>query len=158
MTDLLLTEDGDLALQGGDFVLDTGLGSAVLRSIHTDRRASPEELARVGGGDPRGWWGEDAGDPIGSKLWLLAREKQTPQVLSRAREYVREALAWLVRDGIASAVEVVASFPDREKLRVEIRVSRGTAARWAHLWARPQPAFLDVSGLTLVVALGDAPR
>lgn len=158
MTDLLLTDDGDLAMQGGDLVLDPGLGSAVLRSIHTDRRASAEELARFGGGDPRGWWAEDDGDPVGSKLWLLAREKQTPQVLSRAREYVREALAWLVRDGIASAVEVVASYPDREQLRVEVRVTRGTAARWAHLWARPQPAYLAVTGLTLVVALGETTR
>ena len=46
--------------------------------------------------------------PAAFALWLLAREKRTPAVLARAELYVREALQWLVDDGVASAIAVAA--------------------------------------------------
>lgn len=153
MTDLLLTEGADIALAGGDLVLDTGLGSAVLRSLFTDRRATEDELVRLGASDPRGWWGETPGDPFGSGLWLLARQKQTAETLTRAREYAREALRWLITEGIASAVEVEAEYAAPERLALAVRVVRGTATRWAQLWARPQPARFSTTPLTLSVVL-----
>lgn len=158
MTDLLLTEGGDLALDRGDLVIDPGLGSAVLRSLLTDRRATAAELARHGSDDPRGWWGETPGDAYGSGLWLLAREKETQETLARAREYAREALRWLVVDGIAETVEVAATYPERGRLRLVVRVGRGKASRWAQLWARPQPAYLQLERLTLAVHLEEPRR
>lgn len=158
MTDLLLTEGADLALERGDLVLDTGLGSAVLRSLLTDRRATEDELARVGSRDPRGWWGEQPGDPWGSGLWLLARESQTPATLARAREYAEAALAWIVEEGAAESVTVNATYPETATLGLEVRVTRGRATRWPALWASPQPALLQVERLTLAVVLEGANR
>ena len=102
--DLTLTgQDGETRdLQG-----DAGLLTAVILSLFTDRRASPDDPLpdeRVGvASDRRGWWGDyiledDARDPMGSRLWLLSREKDMPVVVARARQYAEEAVAWLVRD------------------------------------------------------------
>jgi len=158
MADLLLGESGDVAIDRGDLVLDTGLGSAVLRSLLTDRRATPEELARVGVRDPRGWWGEASGDEYGSALWLLAREVRVEGTLARARELARAALRWLVEDGIAQSVDVAATFVGQEMLHLAVRVRRGRATKWAHLWSRPQPAHLETERLTLAVLLEDTRR
>lgn len=158
MTDLLIREGADIALAGGDLVLDTGLGSAVVRSLLTDRRATPTELAADGGGDARGWWGDDAGDAWGSGLWLLARGKATQETLTRARELARESLRWLVDDGIAQAVDVDASYPSQGRLALSVRVIRGTATRWASLWTRSEPAYLATERLTLAILLEGATR
>lgn len=60
--------------------------------------------------DRQGWWAEsfapNPSDRMGSRLWLLRRSKATPETLDRAVSYAREALAWLVEDGIAESVEV----------------------------------------------------
>lgn len=158
MTDLLLTEGADIALANGDLVLDTGLGSAVLRSLLTDRRATADELVRAGVTDPRGWWGENEGDAWGSGLWLLAREKQTAETQSRAREYARDALRWLITEGAAEAVEVEVTYPAPERLAVAVRLVRGKSTRWAQLWARPQPAYHASPPLTLSVVLEGSRR
>jgi len=158
VTDLLLTEGADVALANGDLVLDTGLGSAVLRSLLTDRRATSDELVRAGVTDPRGWWGENDGDRWGSGLWLLAREKQTAETLNRAREYAREALRWLITEGAAETVEVDATYPSSERLALAVRVVRGKSTRWAQLWARPQPAYHSSTPLTLSVVLEGSRR
>ena len=42
-----------------------------------------------------GFWGDQLGEPVGSKLWTLARECQTDEVLGKAEVYTREALHWL---------------------------------------------------------------
>lgn len=157
MTDLLLGEGSDIQLVQGDIALDTGLGSSVLRSLLTDARATPEELDRAGGTDPRGWWGADAGDAWGSKLWLLSRETVTPTTLGRIREAARSSLQWIVEDGIAADVAVAVS-SDHDRVSIECRVTRGRAARWAHLWRRQQPAHLDTERLTLRVLLEDTAR
>ncbi|MGT2507918.1 phage GP46 family protein [Cupriavidus basilensis] len=58
-------------------------------------------------GPRRGWWGDLlAARPIGSRLWLLSREKQTAEVVRLAREYAEESLAWLVDDGVVRTAEV----------------------------------------------------
>ncbi|WP_324606427.1 phage GP46 family protein [Xenorhabdus nematophila] len=67
----------------------------------TDRRAlDSDELPAGAGTDRRGWWGDTFNTrSIGSRLWLLAREKQLSAVLHRAKAYADEALAWLIDDG-----------------------------------------------------------
>lgn len=90
---------------------DEGLETAVIISLFTDRRANPDDEL-PSGDDRRGWWGdglaEVEGDRIGSRLWLLSREKQLQSVVARAREYASEALQWLIDDGVAEAVNVEA--------------------------------------------------
>jgi phage gp46-like protein len=93
---------------GPGFAEEDGLETAVIISLFSDRRAEADDILPDGGDDRRGYWGdayaEIAGDLIGSRLWLLEREKQLPDVQRRAKEYADEALAWLVIDGVADRV------------------------------------------------------
>ncbi|MFK0090935.1 phage GP46 family protein, partial [Pseudomonas sp. NPDC090755] len=106
---------GELVLSGFDLARDDGLETAVIISLFTDRRASNEQIpAELPQGDLRGYWGDvsnaSPSDQTGSLLWLLAREKQLSPVLSRAQQYCREALAWMIEDRVATRVEVAAEF------------------------------------------------
>jgi len=108
-TDLM---EGDLEVINGDFTHDAGLETAVLMSLFTDRRAEDDdELLDEEARDKRGWWGdlvspEVEGDQIGSRLWLLSRAKTTEKALVRAKDYVKEALQWMVEDKVASSITV----------------------------------------------------
>jgi phage gp46-like protein len=142
------TFSGDIRIKDGDLERETNFRTALLLSLFTDRRATAEELARFGGDDPRGWWGNEvapvAGDEIGSKLWLLAREKVLPETLNRARIYARDALRWLIDDGVAARVDIEAAWLDE----IDPRAPRGflalgldivkppdVSARFALVWA-----------------------
>lgn len=136
MTDLALAWDplafrADLSIAPPDLAADAGLRTAVMISLFTDALARPDDVIPDGTDDRRGWWGDlplDGGedDPIGSRLWLLAREKRTEATRRRAEAYAQEALAWLVKDGVAAAVSVSAAWAgDRgEQLRLLVTVSR----------------------------------
>lgn len=121
---------GEWTVSGPALEGDDGLETAVVLSLFTDRLAEPgdtsiEPTAR------RGWWGdafaEVPGDLIGSRLWLLSREKQLPAVLARAELYAREALQWLVDDGVASAVDVAAEVARQGVLGLAITITRSAA-------------------------------
>lgn len=105
---------------------DEGLQTAVIISLFTDRRAEVADLpADATGHDRRGWWGDSfaevEGDRIGSRLWLLAREKKTQATLLKARDFAKEALAWLLDDGIARGVIVATSWmPGRDGVMVMV--------------------------------------
>lgn len=133
--DILLAYSGQLAdvqLKGRDILGDDSLYTAVLVSLFTDARASsadelPPELAQEA--DLRGYWGDAIADDkqsIGSKLWLLHREKQLPRVVARAEHYATEALTWLVRDGLATAVQVTASNDTQGVLSLAVSVTLPT--------------------------------
>ncbi len=96
---------------------DEGLETAIIISLFTDRRANHDDALPDGGDDRRGWWAdafpELEGDRIGSRLWLLFREKDMQSVVNRAREYTDEALAWLVQDGVAQRIVVQTGWVDR---------------------------------------------
>ncbi len=129
----------DLAIAGGDLVADEGLETAVLLSLYTDRRALDEDELPDGGTDRRGWWADAYGDrPIGSRLWLLSREKELDSVLRRAEEYASEALAWLTEDEIAASVEVEAIHLRRGVLQLIVRIQRGESPplerRFDYVW------------------------
>lgn len=131
MSDLALIWDGhecDLALDGNDLQLDDGLQTSILISLFSDRRARADDTLPGATTDRRGWWADAypqiEGDQIGSRLWLLSREKEVAETLRKAREYAAEALAWLVTDGIAASVEVTPSVPRRGVLGLAIAVKR----------------------------------
>lgn len=134
MTDIALhmTQDSptaapvfDIALAGHDVAPDDGLRTAVLLSLFTDRRAEDDDA--VEDGDYRGW---HADPRRGSRLWLLARAKETPDTLARAKAYAEEALAWLVEDGVARAVTVEAEWIGRGWLGLRIAIERAQDGRW----------------------------
>lgn len=103
--------EGNLSIEDEDLESDAGLETAVIISLFTDRRArDDDELPDPNNPDRRGWWGdlvaEVEDDQIGSRLWLLARSKTTPDILVKAKEYAEEALQWLIDDGAAQKIEV----------------------------------------------------
>jgi phage gp46-like protein len=121
---------------------DEGLDTAIILSLFTDARAKPDD-ATPAPDDLRGWWGDafadTAGERFGSRLWLLGRRKQLPAVLVEAKNYAEEALAWLIKDGIASRVDVEAFIPRDEVLGLAITITRPGGAsvryRFETLWS-----------------------
>ncbi len=89
-------------------VKDT-LQRAVIISLLTWGRASESDDYE---GSAYGWWGDSlsniAGDKIGSKLWLLLRQKLTDEVVMQAQEYAEQSLQWLIDDGLCSSIDVSA--------------------------------------------------
>ena len=119
----------DLAIEDGDLATDEGLETAVILSLFTDRRALEEDRLPDGSNDRRGYWADAYFDrPHGSRLWLLHREKEQAEVLRRAQEYAEEALAWLVEDAVAEAVEVEAWTVRRDTLGLRVLIRRGGGA------------------------------
>lgn len=116
----------DLALDGLGLTEEGGLETAVILSLFTDRRAADDDTLPDGSEDRRGWWGDLVplypDQPLGSRLWLLYREKQLPVVLERARAYAEEALAWLVQCGAAARVGVTASNPRSGWLVLDVAI------------------------------------
>lgn len=113
-------------IDGVDLSMDDGIETAVIISLFTDARADLVELP-IGETDRRGWFGElfqDAGGMFGSKLWLLQREKQTEEVRLRAIEYARDALQWMIDDGIAQSIAVDCQFPARGAFQISVTIQR----------------------------------
>lgn len=116
---------GGWVLVGADLAGGSDLETAVLLSLFTDRRAGADDVIPDGSGDPRGWWGNTGRTrPLGSKLWLLERAKQTEETRLRARDYASEALAWLVDDGVADDVAVEAVWQGRGYLALSVVISQ----------------------------------
>ena len=117
---------GVLPFNGG-FVDDKGLGTCVFISLFTDRRAGDDD--GLVPAERRGWVGDALadveGDRIGSRLWLLAREKQTEETRARAEEYTREALEWMVDDGLVTGIEIEAAWVAPSVLGVRVTFTGG---------------------------------
>lgn len=84
------------------------LGRAVEISLFTWRRAAPDDP--VDDSERHGWWGDsfpsEAGDRIGSRLWLLRRRRLDADCARDAEFYTREALQWLLDDGHVQRLDV----------------------------------------------------
>lgn len=98
----------DIQINAPDLLIDKDLLTAVIVSLFSNRVAAPDD--DIDGVDRMGWWGDSYatvnGDKIGSRLWELARSKQTQDTLNRAQQYCVEALQWLVDDGVAESFTV----------------------------------------------------
>lgn len=134
----------DIALEQFALAADDGLETAVILSLFTDARASDDDPLPFGESDRRGWWADAFPsvdrDRIGSRLWLLRREKQTQDTLNRAREYAEEALDWLIADGVARSVEVESFIVRNGVLGLSVVIQRPDASiarfRYETLWNR----------------------
>jgi phage gp46-like protein len=130
----------DLVFSGRDFALETTPLSAMLISAGTDRRARaddalPDAFTELDIAGPsslrgrRGWAGDAfdvAGRLIGSRLWLLSREKATEATRRRAEQIAAEAVAWL-HDERGYKVEVAVRWVARAALGVRLRVGAYSA-------------------------------
>lgn len=117
----------DISYVLGDLESDEGLETSILISLFSDARVLEEELP-IGENDRRGYWGDTVSDfyndRTGSKLWLLDRGKSSEQTRTKVQEYARDALAWLLDDGVASALDVKATLVNRERVDLSISIDR----------------------------------
>ncbi|EEP92456.1 hypothetical protein ykris0001_3920 [Yersinia kristensenii ATCC 33638] len=96
------------------------LHTAILLSLFTDRLARSDD--DIDGDDRRGWWGDSgATSAIGSRLWLLRRQKLTTQVAIKAEDYAAEALAWLIEDAVVASISIRTQiiFPNKLLLLID---------------------------------------
>jgi phage gp46-like protein len=125
--------------------LEDTLQTAVILSLFTDRRARDDDALPSGVAERRGWVGDEfvsaQGDSWGSRLWLCYSGKVTGDVLEKARFAAQESLNWMVRDGIASRVDVVALWAasgsgqlDRLAVRPTIYKPGNTSPVYDVLW------------------------
>lgn len=123
----------DLGFSSGDLATDHDLKTAIVLSLFTDQRAQDDDLLPDPLQGKRGWWGDALGvsgvnRKIGSRLWLLAREKQVQEVVNRAQEYAQQALQWLVDDGVVLSLAVSAAIVAPGMLGLSIAVQRNRQA------------------------------
>ena len=125
--------EADLVLTGADLKVEPSLNTALLISLFTNARADQDARLSTEDSDRRGWWGdtfaEVPGDQIGSRLWLLRREKLTEQLRAKAEREVELALLWLVQDGIAAGIEVSSEIQKPDRLALLVIVERPDASR-----------------------------
>lgn len=117
---------------GGALVSGDDYQTAVIISLFTDRQAREDD--KYEDNDRRGWWGDsESSEQMGSRLWLLRREKLTPQVRQRAEDYASEALRWLLGDRIVKAIEPVAHIVYPNRLNLFIRYQVPQSDNWETL-------------------------
>lgn len=98
------------------------LRRAVTISLFSWRQAAADDA--LDDADRQGWWGDcapsEAGDQIGSRLWLLRRRSLTDDTLRDAREYAEEALRWMTDDGIVTSVTVSVERLGNDRLNLRV--------------------------------------
>lgn len=141
MADLFETTFDGLVLMGDWANSGDPKITVILNSLFTDARAGEEdELPVDQGQDRRGYWADGLGssNPWGSKLWLLSREKNTPETINKAREWAEQGLEHLLTNGLAKTINVHAEATEPEFLGLRVRVywSDGTETElsWEYLW------------------------
>lgn len=101
----------DWQMSGTQVATGGDLPTAILISVFSDRLAEIDDTIPDLSSDARGWWGDlDEDYRVGSRIWLLTRSKQTPDMLLRAKDYIVEALQWLIDDGVVVKFDVVTEF------------------------------------------------
>lgn len=109
--------------------------TAVIISLFTDGLARSDD--QHDGTDRRGWWGDSGSEmTIGSRLWLLNREKLTRDVAMRAEQYAEEALLWMKTDGMVREIEATAQivFPARLNLIIQYLPPDGDWQEFKFFW------------------------
>lgn len=104
-----VAQSGILRLRDGDLRTDSDLRTSILISLFSDARATDDDQLPTQDDDRRGWVGNVFSEvPIGSRLWLLDRSVLTDEVIRRAKDYVIEALHWMIEKNIVECIEVEA--------------------------------------------------
>ena len=135
----------DMMLNGkpadiSDFEADE-LAAAVLISLFSWLKSNPDDGVRAP--NRQGWWGDTvahtAGDRIGSRLWLLQRQKILSTTLRRAEFYAKEALQWLIDDAVVASIEVSAERSGADQIALLVTCYRpddtqALQARFQNVW------------------------
>jgi phage gp46-like protein len=127
------------------------LATAIVVALGTDALAGTNDiLPDPDSTDRRGWWGDlDAreiwdGWPIGTRLWLLTRDKivgsaaRQGATVVRVEQYIREAIQPFIDRRIGSRMAVEATRVGKEQINALVRIYRGPKLeielRYAILW------------------------
>lgn len=120
MSDLALkrrpdgTFDLDYDSETRDLVLTESLEVSVIISIGSDAR---EKVIGTLSLTPLndGWWGDAVGDDfqLGGYVYRALQGKLAPATLVDLKQYVKDALKWMVDDGVASDVDVDVSIDEQ---------------------------------------------
>lgn len=135
---------GDWMLVDGGLDTSREIVTAVAVALFSWRTAYRDDRLPTGTSDRKGWWGDHeaeeihGGWPIGSRLWLLSREKQTEETRQRAEVYIREALDPFVKIRLVESYDLAVDWFAAERLGAEITLRRGSqgsvAVRFESLW------------------------
>lgn len=115
---------------------EASLQTAVLMSLFSWRRAHPDDILY----DERryGWWGDTDTVKIGSRLWLLHREKVLPSLVQRVDEYCKEALQWMIDDFVCQRIDIASRISGLDQIKTEITIYRFDKPRvllkFSNLW------------------------
>ena len=96
-----------------------GLRHAVLESLFSDAKAYTWQAKDFGSDNQRGWWAVNIAQEHGSKLWLLAREKTTPETKSLLISFINKALEWV--DEFGSFELITEQLIERINFRVTVK-------------------------------------
>jgi phage gp46-like protein len=127
------------------------LATAVIVALGTDGLAATDDvLPDPGDTDRRGWWGDYQAEdvwgawPIGSRLWLLQRDKiegpgsRRGATTTRVEQYIREAIQPFIDRRVGSSFQVEATRIGNERIDALLRIYRGPIVeielRYAILW------------------------
>lgn len=144
---------GDFSIVGCDLASGNDLQTAILISLFSDRLALADDAITDGTGDRRGWWADAPGTPIGSRLWLLERAKLTSETLQAARDYIGEALQWLIDVGAVDRFEVLTERTRAGLLGALVTAYQadGTSQSARYVWAWRAESAPDAAAASTVV-------
>jgi len=130
---------GDWQLSGLSLLAGDDLATAVLISFFSDKLVANDQVIPDGTKDRRGWWGDAGQDVnIGSFLWLLERAKLTRDTARKAVDYGKDALQWLIDDGVIIKADVTAQIvnrvPGRLVMGVVLYRTDGTRTALNFVW------------------------
>lgn len=115
----------DIAVEGAVLLRDPTFETSILISLFSDARADNNDTLPGTFIFRRGWFGSIVlGFTFGSKLWLLGRSKLDETTFRLAEQYAKDALAWMIQDGIAESVEAFASKGGNRQLDFTVIVNR----------------------------------
>ena len=151
----LILQNGcyDLEYKDNDFIEDGGLETSIIISLFSNKRISEDQRQELSLRELGGWWGSSLIDPdsdeVGSRFWVLTRAKATIETLRLIEDYAMEALNYLIEDGVASSIEVNASYNQGLTLNLEIQIFRpfNEVSKFSILWDNQLRTILNFRSL-----------
>lgn len=118
-------QDFDIDFDGEDVSMSDSLQNAVILSLAIWNRSEIASGVAATRNVQGGWWADALNElPLGSKLYTVFRERLDESSLEKAKGMVKDALQWLIDDGVAKDVSVSASIAGRTSAEFVISVSK----------------------------------
>lgn len=135
-----INENGlfEISSQGGDFDTVDGFETAILVSLFTNSRRDESDISNplARGGWIGNWRTAKKQRELGGLCWTVEHERLTANVLNIAREYAKNALNWMIEDGLCRNVEVeTLPYKQREiQYNIAITSRDGIKYDYIYLW------------------------